>query len=81
MKKILKEDFNKTETNEIEKIVRSIVSDEVEKKIEKLVRKELEGKAAEKIIIQIIKNAMSSAYKTLWFRRATWLSGIENKEA
>jgi len=72
--------MNKTDEREVERIVRATVKDELEKKVEKMVREELKGKANERLIIQIVKNAMSSLYRTLWMRRATWLSGIENKE-
>ena len=65
---------------DIEQIARDVVSKELEKRVEKIVREELKNKASERIIIQIVKNAMSSLYKTLWMRRATWLSGIENRE-
>jgi len=42
----------------------------------KLVEKELKGKASKKLINDVIKDAMTNLYKTLWLRRATWLSGI-----
>ena len=66
---------------DIEQITRDVVKDELEKRVQKMVREELKGKATERMILQIVKNAMASAYKTMWMRRATWLSGIENKES
>ncbi len=80
MKKRINEELTKTDVREIERLVKSGVKDELEKRVEKVVRDTLKGKANEKIVIQIVKNAMSSLYKTLWMRRATWLSGIENQE-
>lgn len=76
----LNEALTKSDEREIERIVRATVKDELEKKVEKMVRDELKGKANERLVIDIVKNAMSSLYKTLWMRRATWLSGIENKQ-
>jgi hypothetical protein len=76
----LNESLSRSDEREVERIVRATVKDELEKKVEQMVRAELKGKANEKLIIQIVKNAMTSLYKTLWMRRATWLSGIENKE-
>lgn len=60
--------------------IKDIIKSELEKQVEKLVKKELKGKVSERLIIQVVKNAMSSLYKTLWIRRATWLSGVENME-
>jgi len=71
-------DFTK---RDIEQITRDVVKDELEKRVQKMVREELKGKATERMILQIVKNAMVSAYKTMWMRRATWISGIENKES
>lgn len=76
----LNEALTKSDEREIERIVRATIKDELEKKVEKMVRDELKGKANERLVIDIVKNAMSSLYKTLWMRRATWLSGIENKQ-
>lgn len=76
----INEVLTKTDERDIEKLIRATVKDEISKKVEGLVRDELKGKASEKLIIQIIKNAMTSLYKTMWMRRASWLSGIENKE-
>lgn len=77
---IIKEALTKSDERDIEKLVRSTVKDELEKKLEKIIKDQLKEKATEKLIIQVVKNAMSSLYKTLWLRRATWLSGVENKE-
>lgn len=71
-------DFTK---RDIEQITRDVVKDELEKRVQKMVREELKGKATERMILQIVKNTMVSAYKTMWMRRATWISGIENKES
>lgn len=76
----LNESLTKSDEREIERIVRVTIKDELEKKVEKMVRAELKGKATERMVVEIIKNAMSSLYKTMWMRRATWLSGIENKQ-
>ena len=76
----INEALTKTDEKDIERLVKKVVKDELEKKVKQIVKDELEGKVSEKIIIQIVKNAMSSLYKTLWVRRATWLSGVENKE-
>lgn len=81
-KQRLVEALTKSDEREIERLIRSIIREEqIEKKVEKLVRDELKGKATERIVIQIVRNAMSSLYKTLWFRRSTWLNGIENKDS
>ena len=80
MRPLLKETLTKSDERDIERLVRSTVKDELEKKIEKIVKDQLNDKTTEKLIIQVVKNAMSSLYKTLWIRRATWLSGVENKE-
>lgn len=63
-----------------DKISSTEIDDKLKKKIEKMVRDELKSSVSEKIILKIVKNAISSLYKTLWMRRATWLGGIENKE-
>ena len=76
----INEALTKTDEKDIERLVKKVVKDELEKKVKQIVKDELEGKVSEKIIIQIVKNAMSSLYKTLWVRRSTWLSGVENKE-
>lgn len=80
----LNEALTKTDELEIERLVKRTVKDtiqkELEKKVESLVKDQLKTNVSEKLIIQVVKNAMSSLYKTLWIRRATWLSGVENKE-
>ena len=76
----INEALTKTDEKDIERLVKKVVKDELEKKVKQIVKDELEGKVSEKIIIQIVKNDMSSLYKTLWVRRATWLSGVENKD-
>ena len=76
----INEALTKTDEKDIERLVKKAIKDELEGKIEKLVKDQLKDKATEKLIIQVVKNAMSSLYKTLWIRRAAWLSGVENKE-
>ena len=63
-KALISEEVTKSEKNDIMR------------EVERLVEKELKGKASRKIMNEIIKEALSNLYKTLWLRRATWLSGI-----
>jgi hypothetical protein len=76
----LREALSKSDESEITRIIKSTVKDELEKRVEAAVREALKDKANEKLILQVVRNAMSNMYKTLWMRRSTWLSGIENKE-
>jgi len=71
--------LTKSDERDIERLTRAAVKDELEKHVEKIVREQLKGnKQLEKYVLQIVKNATASLYKTMWMRRATWLSGIEN---
>lgn len=73
--------LTKTDEREIDSLVRAAVKDELEKRVEQEVKRVIKGnKQLEKYVLQIVKNATASLYKTMWMRRSTWLSGIENKE-
>jgi hypothetical protein len=80
MRKILFEELNKTEKNQIEKMIKSQIKDLIDKDLEKtvfdLLKKELKGKDTEKIMTDISKEVLVSLYKTLWMRRNFWVTNL-----
>jgi hypothetical protein len=80
MRKILFEELNKTEKNQIEKMIKSQIKDLIDKDLEKtvldLLKKELKGKDTEKIMTEISKDVLVSLYKTLWMRRNFWVTNL-----
>ena len=80
MRKILFEELNKTEKNQIEKMIKSQIKDLIDKDLEKtvldLLKKELKGKDTEKIMTDISKEVLVSLYKTLWTRRNFWVTNL-----
>lgn len=63
--------------------VKKIVDDEIEKFIDDSLDKEMKGilhnsnSQSRAEIITIIRNAMESVYKTLWFKKDFWYSNIK----
>lgn len=80
MKKILFEELNKTEKEQVERMIKSQIKDLVDKDLEKtvldLLKKELKGKDTEKIMTEISKDVLVSLYKTLWMRRSFWVNNL-----
>ncbi len=80
MKKLLFEELNKTEKDQIERMIKSQIKDLVNKDLEKIVldllKKELKGKDFEGKITDISKEVLVSLYKTLWMRRNFWVTNL-----
>ena len=80
MREILFEELNKTERDQVEKIVKSQIKGLIDKDLEKtvldLLKKELKGKDTEKIMTDISKEVLVSLYKTLWTRRNFWVTNL-----
>jgi translation initiation factor RLI1 len=80
MKKILFEELNKTEKDQVEKMIKSQIMDLIDKDLEKtvldLLKKELKGKDTEKIMTDISNEVLVSLYKTLWTRRNFWVTNL-----
>jgi hypothetical protein len=80
MKKILFEELNKTEKEQVEKMIKSQIKDLINKDLEEtvldLLKKELKGKDTEKIMTEISKDVLVSLYKTLWMRRNFWVTNL-----
>lgn len=80
MKKIFFEELNKTDKNQIEKMIKSEIKDLIDKDLEKIVldllKKELKDKKMEDRMLEISKEALISLYKTLWLRRNFWVNNI-----
>ena len=80
MKKLLFEELNKTEKDQIERMIKSQIKDLVNKDLEKIVldllKKELKGKDFEDKITDISKEVLVALYKTLWMRRNFWVTNL-----
>lgn len=80
MKKILFEELNKSEKEQVEKMIKSQIKDLMDKDLEKtvldLLKKELKGKDTEKIMTEISKDVLVNLYKTLWMRRSFWVNNL-----
>jgi hypothetical protein len=80
MKELLFEELNKTEKDQIERMIKSQIKDLVNKDLEKIVldllKKELKGKDFEGKITDISKEVLVSLYKTLWMRRNFWVTNL-----
>jgi hypothetical protein len=80
MKELLFEELNKTEKDQIERMIKSQIKDLINKDLEKIVldllKKELKGKDFEGKITDISKEVLVSLYKTLWMRRNFWVTNL-----
>ena len=80
MKELLFEVLNKTEKDQIERMIKSQIKDLVNKDLDKIVldllKKELKGKDFEDKMTDISKEVLVSLYKTLWMRRNFWVTNL-----
>ena len=80
MKELLFEELNKTEKDQIERMIKSQIKDLINKDLEKIVldllKKELKGKDFEGKMTDISKEVLVSLYKTLWMRRNFWVTNL-----
>jgi hypothetical protein len=80
MKKILFEELNKSDKEQIEKMIKSQIKTLTDKDLEKLVldlvKKELKSKNMEERMTEVSKEALISLYKTLWLKRNFWVNNI-----
>lgn len=87
IKQRLDEELNKSDKNEIQKMIDSSIDDLVKdtkfvKKVEKLVKDNMKisgNKGLENEITDISKEVITQLFRVLWVRRNFWKNGITNK--
>lgn len=74
----INEELNKSD---ITKSVKTYMdSVEFKQKIEKIVKDRIKNeKELEDKVVEITKNVITQLYKTLWIKKAFWLSNLSNK--
>ena len=84
LKKIIKEELNRSDKSEIKKLARaefeSMLKDSnIKSKIEDLVKKQLKNdKSTQKEVADITQKVLVEFYKTLWTRRSFWSNKLDN---
>jgi hypothetical protein len=75
----INEELKKSDVDKVIKLY--IDSPEFKGKIEKIVKDRIKNeKALEDKVLEISKNVLTQLYKTLWLKKAFWLSNIKNSK-
>ena len=78
MKNKLHEELSKSDVSKELKIYMN--TNEFKSKIEKIIKDKLkDDKELEDKVVEITKNVLTQLYKTLWLKKAVWISNLTNK--
>lgn len=78
MKNKLQEELSKSDVSKELKIYMN--TNEFKSKIEKIIKDKLkDNKELEDKVVEITKNVLTQLYKTLWLKKAVWISNLTNK--
>lgn len=74
---LILEKFDRSEKKSIENAVEKILDEKLDKYVKKIVEKELKSYKLDKNKVnEIVADALSNLYKTLWFRRSFWINQL-----